>query len=169
MESEKQLQQWLRNAALVILLLVALLAFGNYQRLQAKSRQALAELETARSNLETFTQGFREKSDLVDHLRIEIEKLSRSGERSDYLEKLTQSTILTEEDWLEFKLLFEKVHPHFIAGQKNIYPDLTPAETRLLVLEQLNLSTHEMANMLGVSKNTINQTRSRLRRKTGNL
>jgi tetratricopeptide (TPR) repeat protein len=168
-ENEKQLQQWLRNAALVILLLVALLAFGNYQRLQAKSRQALAELETARSNLETFTQGFREKSDLVDHLRIEIEKLSRSGERSDYLEKLTQSTILTEEDWLEFKLLFEKVHPHFIAEQKNIYPDLTPAETRLLVLEQLNLSTHEMANMLGVSKNTINQTRSRLRRKTGNV
>lgn len=167
-ENEKQLQQWLRNAALIILALVALLAFGNYHRLQSKRRQALAELDIARDNLETFTRGFREKSDLVENLRLEIEKLSRSGERSDYLEKLSQSTILTDEDWLEFKQLFEKVHPHFIAEQKNIYPDLTPAETRLLVLEQLNLSTQEMANMLGVSKNTINQTRSRLRRKTGN-
>lgn len=167
LESEKQLQQWLRNASLVILLLVVLLAIGNFHLLQYKRRQKEAELETAKLELSNLTQGFREKSELVENLRLENERLSSLGERSEYLEQLTSATILTEDDWSKFRTVFEKVHPGFIAEQKTQFPDLTPAETRLLVLEKLGLGAHEMANMLGVNRNTVNQTKLRLRRKTG--
>ncbi len=166
-ESEKQLQTMLRNAAIVIMLLMGGLAFGNYKRLQHKRKQAAAELEAARSELATFTQSLREKSELAENLRLELEKLSRSGERSEYLEKLTQSTILTDEDWTQFRSIFEKVHPNFIETQKTQYPDLTQAELRYLVLEKLQLTTHEMANMLGVSDGTIRQTKMRMKRKIG--
>ncbi len=165
-ESEKQLQTWLRNAAIAVMLLVLALAYSTFRRLQYKRRQKEAELETARKDLESLTNGFREKSELVENLRLENDKLSKRGERSEYLEQLAGATILTEEDWVKFRAVFEKVHPDFIARQKEQFPDLTPAETRLLVLEKLNLSTQEMANMLGVNKNTINQTRLRLRKKT---
>lgn len=165
-ESEKQLQTWLRNAAIAVLLLVLALAYSTYRRLQYKRRQKEAELLAARKDLESLTNGFREKSELVENLRLENEKLSKRGERSEYLEQLTGATILTEEDWARFRAVFEKVHPDFIYLQKEQFPELTPAETRLLVLEKLDLSTQEMANMLGVNKNTINQTRVRLRRKT---
>lgn len=164
-ESEKQLQMLLRNAALVIMLLVGALAFGNYHRLQYKRRQALKELEAAQNELATFTQNLREKSELAENLRLENERLANAGERSEYLEKLSRSTILTEEDWAQFRNVFEKVHPEFISLLKEKYPDLTPAETRLLVLEKLDLNLQEMANMLGVSKNTIHQTRYRLKKK----
>ncbi|MBL7805543.1 MAG: helix-turn-helix transcriptional regulator [Saprospiraceae bacterium] len=169
LEREKQLQQRLRNATLLILVLVLALGFVNYFRLRAKKRQALAELRTAQNELQAFAQSSREKSELVDSLRNELEKLSSRGERSDYLEQLSRATILTEADWQRFRMLFEKVHPDFIAYQKAQYPDLTPAEIRLLALEKLNMSTQEMANMLGVAKNTINQTRVRLRRKINSL
>ena len=165
-ENEKQLQQWLRNAALVILFLVIVIAFGNYHRLQYLRRQKEAELTAAKLELTNLTQGFREKSELVENLRLENEKLAEAGQHSEYLEKLTNSTILTEEDWQSFRAIFEKAHPGFIAAQKGQFPDLTPAETRLLVLEKLGLNTSEMANMLGVNRNTVNQTRLRLRRKT---
>ncbi len=165
-ENEKQLQQWLRNAALVILLLVVVIAFGNYHRLQYLRRQKEAELEAARKDLETLTLGFRQKSDLVENLRLENEKLSASGQHSEYLEQLTNATILTEGDWQNFRAVFEKVHPGFLANLKEQFPDLTPAEIRLMVLEKLGLGTAEMANMLGVNRNTINQTRRRLRLKT---
>ncbi|MEZ4960345.1 MAG: hypothetical protein R2830_11060 [Saprospiraceae bacterium] len=164
-ESEKQLQEWLRNAALLLLLLVGLLAFVNFRRLRHKRRIALLELDAAKKDLATFTQHLREKSELAENLRLEMEKLSRSGERSDYLEQLTHSTILTDEDWTQFRGIFEKVHPDFIAEQKTLHPGLTQAELRYLVLEKLQLSTHEMANMLGVSDGTIRQTRMRLKRK----
>ncbi len=169
LEREKQLQQQLRNATLLILGLVLALGFVIYYRLRAKKRQALAELLTAQNELQAFAQSSREKSELVDSLRSELEKLSTRGERSDYLEQLSRATILTDADWQRFRTLFEKVHPDFIAYQKSQYPDLTPAEIRLLALEKLNMSTQEMANMLGVAKNTINQTRVRLRRKINSL
>ncbi len=165
-ENEKQLQKMLRNAVFVILLLVLALAFGNHRRLQLKRRQKEAELEAAKKDLESLTQGFREKSELVENLRLENEKLTDQGRHSEYLEQLTNATILTEDDWTRFRAVFEKAHPGFIAQQKERFPDLTPAETRLLVLDKLDLSAQEMANMLGVNRNTINQTRLRLRRKT---
>lgn len=167
MERESELQKLLRNAALVIILLIIALALGNYKRLRYKRQQSLKELEMARSELEGFTNSLREKSELAENLRGEIERLSQSGERSEYLEKLTKSTILTDEDWTQFRSIFEKVHPNFIAEQKTQYPDLTQAELRYLVLEKLQLTTHEMANMLGVSDGTIRQTRMRMKRKTG--
>ncbi|GEM_PF-1840035 len=168
-EKEKQLQTWLRNAAIVILLLVLALAYVHFRRLQHNRRQKEAELQAARNDLESLTRVFREKSELSENLRLENEKLSRHGERSEYLEQLTRATILTDDDWMKFRAVFEKVHPEFIIRQKEQFPDLTPAETRLLALEKLDLSTQEMANMLGVNKNTIHQTRLRMRRKTAGV
>ena len=43
------------------MLLMAGLAFANYKRLQNKRKQAAAELEAARGELETFTKHLREK------------------------------------------------------------------------------------------------------------
>jgi DNA-binding NarL/FixJ family response regulator len=164
-ESEKRTQTWLRNAAILILLLVSGLAYGNFLRLRAKRRLAEQDLEAAKNDLANFASGLREKSELAENLRLEIEKIARNDERNEHLEKLSRSTILTDEDWSAFRKLFEQVYPHFIAEQKAQFPDLTPAEIRLLVLEKLGLTAQEMANMLGISKNTIHQTRYRLKKR----
>ncbi len=164
-ENEKQLQKLLRNASIVILLLVIALAYGNYHRLQYLRKQKEAELYAAMKELEALTISFREKSEMLENLNRENEKLEAAGQHSEFLFQLANSTILTEEDWTKFRLVFEKVHPGFIAEQKQNYPELTPAETRLLVLEKLGLETSEIANMLGVNRNTVNQTRHRLRKK----
>lgn len=165
LEKEKRLEQGLRYATTFILVLVSLIAYLVTQRLRDQRRQKEMELGIAQKDLHNLTQGFREKSELVENLRLENEKLSAQGKHSQYLEQLTQATILTEEDWMRFRVVFEKVHPGFIAAQKEQFPELTQAETRLLVLEKLGLEIADMANMLGVNKNTIYQTRLRLRRK----
>lgn len=165
-ENEKQLQQYLRNAILVILLLVVTFGFISLRRLHSKHRQKEEELNLAKYDLNSLTQHFRKMSELVENLRIENEKLITNSTHKEYLEQLISSTILTDDDWTNFKVMFEKVHPGYIQVQKEKYPDLTNAETRLLMLEKLDLSAQEMANMIGVNKNTIHQTRLRLRRKT---
>lgn len=165
-EKEKDLQEWLRNAACAIIVLLLILAYGWFHRQRHLRRQQEAELDAARAELSQLMQAFKEKTELSTNLRQEIETLATSGERSQYLEQLVHSTILTDHDWLRFRSVFEKVNPGFIEEQKALYPALTAAELRYLVLEKLQLSTHEMAGMLGVSDNTIRQTRARLRRKT---
>ncbi|MEA5404140.1 hypothetical protein VB776_14510 [Arcicella sp. DC2W] len=168
-ENEKQLQKYLRNAVLVILLLVVGFAYVNLRRLHHKHHQKEKELANAQYDLNSLTQHFRKMSDLAESLRHENEKLIINDNQNEYLEQLISSTILTDEDWTNFKMIFEKVHPGYIQTQKEKYPDLTNAETRLLILEKLNLSAQEMANMIGVNKNTIHQTRLRLRRKTNDI
>lgn len=166
-ESEKQFQSQLLYAAVALLGLVLLFAAYNFRRLQRKREQALTALDSAQKDLEVYIRYFREKSELADNLRLEITAVSAIDARSQHLHDLLQRTILTEADWLQFRVLFEKVYPDFIRDQKTEFPELTQAEMRYLVLEKLRLGTREMANMLGVSDGTIRQTRSRLRKKTG--
>lgn len=165
-EREKQTQTRLFYAALFGLLLVAMFAYWNYRRLQNNRRQAAAALEAAQRNLETYIQHFLEKSEQAENLRVEITRFSSEGDRNQYLQELLRSTILTEQDWVQFQALFEKVYPDFIQEQKKRYPEITQAELRYLVLEKLELNTQAMAKMLGVSYGTIRQTRFRLRKKS---
>lgn len=165
-ESEKQLQKYLRNAIILILLLILWLVYVNHQRLRHKHREQESELETAQKELAWQTKHFRNMSELIENLRQENEKLNASDNQREHFEKLISSTILTDEGWTNFKRMFEKVHPGYMQSVKEKYPDLTNAELRLLMLEKLDLSTQEMANMIGVNKNTIHQTRLRLRKKT---
>ena len=146
--------------------MVIAFAYVNLRRLHQQHRQKEIELQTAQNELNSLTNHFRKMSELMENLRQENEKLSANDSQSEYLQQLITSTILTDEGWTNFKIIFEKVYPGYIQIQKEKTPELTNAETRLLMLEKLGLSTQEMANMIGVNKNTIHQTRLRLRRKT---
>ena len=168
-ENEKQDLRRLRNLSFGFLLLVLVLAYVIYRRIQTKRQTAITALAAAEQNLESVNNSVLETAQKVDMLNLEIEKLEYSDVRNGYLEQLLNSTILTEDDWAKFRHLFEKIYPDFIDQQKTLYPDLTPAETRLVVLDKLGINLQEMANMLGVSKNAIHQTRYRLRRKLGDV
>ncbi len=163
-EKEK-FQKWISNSYLIILILVLLSGLLYVRILQRKRKEKEVAFQSAKNQLVYFKEAFQEKSVLVDNLRLENEKLNQEGQKSDYLEQLTKATILTEKDWSDFRATFEKVFPNFITEQKSLFPAITQAEIRLLVLEKLELNTQEMANMLGVNKNTIHQTRLRLRKK----
>ncbi len=73
--------------------------------------------------------------------------------------------ILTNDNWTDFKVYFEKAYPGFILQLRNKYPALTEAEERLLLLIKLNLTTKEVASMLGITVDSVKKTRNRLRKK----
>ena len=160
---KKKQQQQLIFGLAVILLLLALAAWLNFKRLQAKRAEAAAATDA----LAALTRNFQEKSVIADTLRSELENLATRSERNEQLETLAHSVLLTEEDWSRFRSLFEKVHPGFIEEQKNAHPELSPAELRLLILKKLEMGDHEIANLLGVSLRSVYQTRWRLNKKMG--
>jgi hypothetical protein len=161
-EADKKMQVgWL----LFVVLIIGLTAGIALLRLRKKRKLAQLELLAAQQELEVYIRHFKEKSEMAESLKQEINQLSSNSERSEHLQNLLQSTILTEQDWKQFRIQFEKIYPHFIDTQRTNYPEITQAELRYLVLEHLQLSTTEMARMLGVSDGSIRQTRSRLRKK----
>ncbi len=168
-EGEKRYQRWLLYTVCIIASLLLGIAIYAYQRIQRRRKKAVLALKLATEDLKAYTHSLVEKSTLVDELKQELDRLSNPATPDEHIEKLLQSTILTEEEWKQFRGLFEKVHPNFISSLRAEQPELTSSEVRLIVLEKLNLSTAEIASMLGVSRNTINQTRSRLRKKVNKV
>ncbi len=166
---EKQLNTWIRNASLLLLLLSGALFFSLYNTMRSKKKIKEKELENAQRELDVLSKNLIEKSNILDEMRREMIQISDEAEKNNYLEKLSSYSILKDEDWHEFKLIFEKVYPDYISSLKKEYEDITPAEIRLLVLEKLNFSQEAMANNLGISKQAIYQTKYRLRKKYGSL
>jgi MalT-like TPR region len=180
--SKASKQKWLRNFIILVLLGALAMLYLVYKRRQEKinfekqvleNRNALAQLELndAKNQLLSFTTSLTEKNELIAKFTEEIEKLQAlpcnviTPEQTKTLEQLKASAILTDEDWEAFSQSFQKVHPGFLQRLKITLPDISPAETRFLVLLKLNLSNKEMSAILGVSAEAIRTTKFRVRKK----
>lgn len=129
-----------------------------------------AELKSSREQLEDYVHSLKQKAELLDTAKHEMDILRQQQQipvedEMAILHKLSLATILTDDDWIRFKILFEKAHPGFFQKLKAAYPGLTPAEIRLCSLIRLNLSSHQMAAMMGISTVSVKKNRQRLRKK----
>lgn len=157
-----------RNFLLLLVLLLciamALTYFIQKKRQLAKDlklQKASQELEAARFNLQRFTESILEKNRLIEELEQQLDK----NTASDLRLQLQQTTILTEDDWHQFKSLFEQVHGGFLQRLREKHPHFSPAEIRFVSLAKLNFSTKEMATALGVSPQSIRTNWYRIRKK----
>ncbi len=127
------------------------------------------ELELNKNTLLIYTKNLVEKNSLVEELNGKLKELeSKHPEDHEKIEKinqLTSSKIITEDNWEQFKHLFGKVHEGFFFKLKKEYPGITTAESRLAALIKLNISSKEIASMIGISDDSVKKTRQRLRKK----
>lgn len=176
--TEKELSIQKRNNLIAVLGLSTIigLLFLNRQnirrkRLKAEKELADNKLQTSQQRLNNFTQTLKEKNQLIENFSAEIERLQAlpcSNELPDSkenLSKLQSAIILTDDQWNDFRELFEQVHGGFLLRLKEKLPDLTPAETRFMALSKLKLSNKEMANMLGIGLSGMRNYKYRLRKK----
>lgn len=123
-----------------------------------KSTQAFAK---AQEELDTFKKLLVEKNKQIELL----EEIKDAAFSSSDLESLKEKSILTDDDWLHFKKLFEKAHPGFLNSVSLKFAGLSPGEMRFIMMIKLSLNNKEMASSLGVSTGAIRTMRSRLLKK----
>jgi DNA-binding CsgD family transcriptional regulator/tetratricopeptide (TPR) repeat protein len=174
LNKEKQAQVLTRNiiiAAILVLSLIIVLAL-NRQRLKEKLKTQRSEQEklrmeqevaSAKDQLKMFTEHIIEKTNLIDKLESQIKGKEATAEQHAIMTELSRQTILTEEDWDKFRVLFDKIYPGFFIKLKEKFSDITLAEQRMAALTRLQLTPKQMASMLGISPNSVNKTRQRLR------
>jgi len=188
LEKQKQnaAQKLYFTIACSLLLVVILVLAYNRQKLKRKKdkeiserreaffelekERAIAELNYAHQILGNYTDHLRQKTEMLEQLQTEVKQIKKANDDAltphlTFLNTLTQSTILTEKDWEEFRELFDKAYTGFFIKLKDKYNNLTPAETRLMALIKLNLSNKEMATMLGVGLDAIKKTKQRVKKK----
>lgn len=160
----------IRNIIIVALTLVLILAFIIVRRLQRQRKFAEQEIVNTRQLLSLHTKRLQQNSELIEHLQQSIEEREQNNspvtaQEEDILKQLRCHTLLRDEDWLAFKLLFSRIHKDFFVKLSKKYPDLSQGEMRFVALLKLGLSINAMANALGISPDSVRKARYRLLKK----
>ena len=170
-------ERWVRNVLLVCFALLSIIGILVYNRKQLLQRneindvefkKAMAEqkLEESRKRIATFTQYVEEKNNLIDSLQTQMESVlsNLQQDRSAEISKsLLQYTLLTEEEWRNFRAEFMMAYPDFFVALRKILPGVTPAMERLSALIFLGLDNNQIANSLGISKKSVTRSKHRLK------
>ena len=184
LEQQQNQDQLVRNAlsaGVVLLLIIAILIFNRQKTVIRKNRvelenrrlkelQLKQELHFKKRQLTSYSLHLVQKNELMKELSDKIHKIrGKNGNGAEYglksLDNLIHYSFNLDDDWEEFRLYFEEVHPGFFERLKDSCPNLTSNELRLCALLRLNLSSKKIASMLGISPSSVKIARYRLRKK----
>ena len=107
--------------------------------------------------------------DLKRDLKLQKNQLESRFPDKYYLQlvKKIDENIASHDDWKTFETNFERAHEEFIKKLKAGHPKLTPHDLRLCAYLRMNLSSKEIAPLLGISVRGLENHRYRLRKKMG--
>ena len=83
----------------------------------------------------------------------------------NYLNRKIDENISSRDDRQIFENNFERAHEQFFQKMKNSYPELTSSDLQLCAYLRMNLSSKEIAPLLGISVRGVENHRYRLRKK----
>lgn len=125
---------------------------------ELKNSKQQFELDIAYNNLMNYTKILKEKNQIISRYETEEQQEKEHIEISH----LKKYSILTDEQWKEFRDLFEKVYPNFIKNAECMFPNLSKMMIIYLTLSKMKMTTSEMSSTLGITPQAIRNTKSRL-------
>ena len=129
------------------------------------------EIEHKSKELANSTMSIIKKNEFLLDLKNIIDKQKAElGSRYpdkyfNYLNKKIDENISNQDDWQIFETNFERAHEQFFRKMKEAYPELTSSDLRLSAYLRMNLSSKEIAPLLGISVRGVENHRYRLRKK----
>nr|WP_294860662.1 tetratricopeptide repeat protein [uncultured Fluviicola sp.] len=142
--------------------------------LRKRKEKKLVEEDLLRTekSMKQILANLSEKHELVNQLQFEISNfkdqflsIDQRKEQEGLLERLNSFKILTDDDWDEFRHLFNKRYPTFFDNVLAMADTISKADLRLAALIRLDLSTNEIGKTLGISSDSVKRNHLRLRKK----
>lgn len=150
------------------------------QRLSSERRIMQIQNEKLQSDIQSKSQQLSNvainvvrKNEILEEIRDELKQVkAEMGQQlpNIHYQKLLHSierNVAGKDDWVLFEQNFDEVHEQFFKRLRQIYPTISPSELRLAACLRMNLSTKEMAPVLGISVRGVEIKRYRLRKKLG--
>jgi tetratricopeptide (TPR) repeat protein len=138
-----------------------------YKKLQEE--KLYRELESRGKELTTNALHIIQKNEFLEELKKQLKELKKVDEvTSKKIKKIIRSidhNFSLDDDWQEFEMVFQQVHADFFEKLRVDFPNLTPADVRLCAMLRLNLSSKDIATIMGISQDSLRIARYRLRKK----
>ncbi|SMD32861.1 hypothetical protein SAMN04488029_1221 [Reichenbachiella faecimaris] len=129
-------------------------------------------LDQKNQELTANALNFIQKNELMNDMTDKINELMKNADPSlsnelNRMKNIIKSSFRLDQDWENFKLMFEGIHGGFFMRLKETYPSLGKAELKLCALLRLNMNLKESSSVLGISTNSVKTARHRIRKKLG--
>lgn len=141
------------------------------QIIKLRNENLKSELTFKSQQLASSTMSIIKKNEFLIGLKKMIKHQKENlGSRypdkyyQDLMSKIDQN-ISGDDDWKVFDANFQQTHEAFIGEMKKTYPELTPNDLRLCAFLRINLTSKEIAPLLGISVRGVENHRYRLRKK----
>jgi DNA-binding CsgD family transcriptional regulator len=139
--------------------------------IKLRNEKLKAELSFKSQQLANSTMGIIKKNEFLLSLKGMLKRQKDDlGTRypDKYFQAVTRkidNNISGDDDWRIFEANFELAHERFLLSLKGSYPDLTPSDLKLCAFLRINLTSKEIAPLLGITVRGVENHRYRLRKK----
>ena len=135
-----------------------------------KEKQLKSEIQVKTQELTSNALHLIRKNKLLEGLRVDLEVINKNGKEDTRkhvksLIKKVDHSIIQDNEWDDFRKSFEQVHYDFMQGLRKHCTDLSTTELRLCALIKLNISSKDIAVMMGITQDSLRVARYRLRKK----
>ena len=174
-------ESFLKNVVLTVFLIFALLSgylyfsyiknkHQNEKRLISKKKELEIKnttelLELKNRELAVSSLKLIEKDELLASFKEKLANGTGDIKREDVKKLVRSISHSNSQNWDEFETRFTSVNRDFYQKLNAKYPKLTRGDQKLCALVKLNLSSKEMAKLLGISIESVHTNRYRLRKK----
>ncbi|MCC9063339.1 tetratricopeptide repeat protein [Flavobacterium piscisymbiosum] len=180
-EQKRLFKYFVVGLILVVGILILIILLIKYRNRNIKNQ---LEQEKLKSNMKALNESLEAKKKvLIGKAMAEIHRTDSINEILTDLKQIKLKTVnkemqqaidivlkrleknLNTDIWKEFEISFEQVHKSFFDKLTVDYPSLTPKDRRLCALLYLDLTTKEISQITGQSFKSIENARTRLRKK----
>jgi len=186
LEKDKQLSKTLGGLYAVIAIFIVVFGIFYFKFLRTKHKkekeryeqlQQLTQLELQKTkevleiNKKELTSAalqIIENGEAVQQFRKEIDNFKKNIDSTHHkkLENLAASiTNNSRKNWEEFRSRFEQVNTDFFKNLKKEHPELSSNELKICSFLKLNFNSKDIANLMGISPESVKVSRYRLRKK----
>ncbi len=139
------------------------------RRLAQIEKDKLArEVRSKQKELASTTMNVAKKNQLILELKnllfMNKDKFANQQRYRSFMKKLTHA-INSDEDWKRFEVNFKELHEDFFETLLVRYPALTPKDLKLCAYLKMNLTSKEIAPLMGITTRGVEIHRYRLRKK----
>jgi len=132
------------------------------KQLELQLENSLQLIHVKEEELKTYIIDLTHKNNIINKLQ-EPDKEAINTEYN--VDDLLEQKIFTDDGWDKFKKRFAAIYPDFFSRIRQSDISVTEAEVRILVLMRLKLNGNDMANVLGISPQSVRACKMRLKKK----
>ena len=130
----------------------------------------LREIEDKDRELVSQLMVMSNKNETLQYIKKNINEYIKTCQPKDipFFSKIVDhinSTLISTDNWENFMLHFDRIHPGFFSRLQTRFPSLTPKDMRLCSYLRLQMATKEIAGLMNITPESAEISRVRLRKK----